>query len=42
MPEGAEQAVKEGLRLALFIALQRLHEVEEGREEFFGFGGGHA
>ncbi len=34
--EDFEQAVEEGLGLALFIALERLDEVEEGREDVAG------
>lgn len=42
MAEGLKQAVEEILRLAFLVAIQALHELDEGRDEFFGLGSGHA
>ena len=39
--EGLEETVEEGLRLALFIALQGFDEVEKGGDQRLGFGGRH-
>ena len=41
MTESLEQAVEEDLRIALLVAGQSLREVDESRDENFGFGGGH-
>ena len=41
-PQRTEEVIDEDLRPALLVAIQGLREVEKGRDENFGFGGGHA